>query len=63
MAKRRTLKQYEAGEQVRILRMNAARKRTAAARHEAIAAKFRDDALELDAQRAELIERHELAAS
>jgi hypothetical protein len=57
MTNRRTLKQYEAGERVRTLRMNAARKRAAAERHEAIAARFRADALELDAERARLTDQ------
>jgi hypothetical protein len=62
MTKRKTIKDYQNEDKVRSLRMLAARKRKAAERHEATAAQFRAEALELDAERARVMERQEQAS-
>ena len=48
--KSKTIKEYQADDHRRILRMNAARKRKAAARHEATAARFKKDAADIEAE-------------
>lgn len=47
---RKTAKQYRAEELAKVTRMNAARKRNAAAKHEATAARLRAEAAELEKQ-------------
>jgi hypothetical protein len=62
MTSRKTLKQYEAEDKVRSLRMLAARKRKAAERAEARAERFRTEATALDVERDLLVVQHKLAS-
>jgi hypothetical protein len=50
--KRKTLAQYRTEDRARIVRMNVARKRKAAERHDATAARLRAEAVALETEQA-----------